>query len=374
MKTYAILPYRELVDIALEASDNLGLQLKAFEGHVEEAVPLAREAEKEGARIIISRGGTAEILKRHVKIPVIEIRVSDLDLLRVLYPLKGLDKRILVVGFRNAVYRARSVARVLGLKIYELPVPYEETDYNFDAVKYSAERLITRYNIDTIIGDQTAYVNLQSFCESKFLITSGIDDVMEALTRTADFLPNSRPARDSRTVRIEQVLDNVHEAILVLDENGIITSFNSGAERLFETSRNTVLSTGISQLLQKKHELMFLGRLIQDVSVSGSPEEITVSADIAECRGVLLSILIAPLLYAAYGNTPNGIILSIRTSSPGESNSCRKQSSGQRCFGTRYTFDDILTCNNEIIRIVRKARSFSTSDATLLIEGESGVG
>ncbi|MGC9313215.1 MAG: PrpR N-terminal domain-containing protein, partial [Sediminispirochaetaceae bacterium] len=82
MKTYAILPYKGLIDIAEQTIDEYNIKLQVVEGHVEGAIPAALSAEKSGADVIISRGGTAEIIQRHVHVPVVKIRVSDLDLLR----------------------------------------------------------------------------------------------------------------------------------------------------------------------------------------------------------------------------------------------------------------------------------------------------
>ena len=104
-KAYAILPYKELSSLIKESSSELDLELNIREGNVEAALPAALEAEKDGADIIISRGGTAEIIRKHIKIPVVDIPVSDVDILKILYPLRDQNKTILVVGFKNAVYK-----------------------------------------------------------------------------------------------------------------------------------------------------------------------------------------------------------------------------------------------------------------------------
>ena len=91
-KAYAIIPYKELSSLIEQSSCELNLDLNIREGNVEAALPAAIEAEKNGAEIIISRGGTAEIIRKHIKIPVVDIPVSDTDILRILYPLRDQNK------------------------------------------------------------------------------------------------------------------------------------------------------------------------------------------------------------------------------------------------------------------------------------------
>ena len=48
-KVYAIIPYKELSTLIEQSSNELDLDLNIREGHVEAALPAAREAEKNGA-------------------------------------------------------------------------------------------------------------------------------------------------------------------------------------------------------------------------------------------------------------------------------------------------------------------------------------
>ena len=370
MRTYAILPYRELIDIAEETIHQYDIQLQVVEGHVEEAIPAALSAEKDGAEIIISRGGTAEIIQRHVHVPVVKIRVSDLDLLRILYPLKGLDRKILVVGFKNAVYRARAVARVLGLNVQILPVPYESEDYDFDTVKYAAERLIRTYGVDTIVGDQTAYVNLRSFCECQYLITSGKDDFIEAVESTTI---SSRLPRKSQPdfSRVRQVFDAVQDAILSTDEDGIITIFNKPAGKLFQSDEETAIGTHISSLLRTDSPFGTIPASLKNVLATSSPRYEYVQ----NLRGSLFAVYTNPL---QVDQRPRGAVVTIReisdTNSEKPKREKRIETSRSRGFKTKYTFENILTHDSELIKKINIARGYARTDATILIEGESGVG
>jgi len=367
MKTFAILPYQELIDIAEQTSSEYNIKLNIFEGHVESAIPAAIRAEDQGAEVIISRGGTAEIIQRHVHVPVIKIRVSELDLLRVLYPLKGLNKTILVVGFKNAVYRCRSVARVLGLKIKELPIPYEREGYNFDNIKYAAERLIGKYGIDTIIGDQTAYVNLSSFCESQYLITSSKEDFLEALEKTE--LSPALYRNNSNFGHVRSVLDAIHDVVVSTDEHGLVTILNRPAEKLFHLKQENAIGNRLEEVVGNESIFRGLNSSMVDAFNSNSPKLKYLKNEDNQEKFLVHA---NPLTVA---NETKGVVATIKELEPEKQEKAyppKKVYSGG--FHTRYRFDDILTKDERLLKKIHIAKGYAKTDATVLIEGESGVG
>ncbi|MDX9801861.1 MAG: sigma 54-interacting transcriptional regulator, partial [Spirochaetia bacterium] len=329
--------------------------------------PAALRAEKNGARVIISRGGTAEIIKKHVHIPVVEIRVSDLDILRVLYPFHGKERKILIAGYRNAVQRCRSVSEILDLDVHELLIPYEKEEYNIEDVKKAADQLIKLHRIDTIIGDQTAIANLKSLCENLHLIRSGRDDVMEAIERTETvFYGKAENVNYNRYVK--NVLDTVNDAVISADNDGVIRLFNSSAEKIFNQQQKSVIGQKIESLLETQDCFGRIKQSITNVLRSG----ISNHEKIIKPAGGDYLINTSPILT---DEKNMGVVLVIREllNSTGQELKKYKKTIHQG-FSTRYTFDDILTVNDAFRKKIRAAREYAVSDASILIEGESGTG
>ena len=365
MNTYAILPYRELLTIAEETVHEYNLKVPVLEGHVEEAIPAAVDAERHGAELIISRGGTAEIIRRHVHVPVVSIRVSDINLLNILYPLRGMNRNILVVGFRNAVARTRAVAEILGLNIQELSVPYEQADYNFDSVKYAAEGLIKKYGIDTIIGDQTAYLNLQSFCESQFLIKSSKDDFIETLEMTK--IGRAATAQDSLR-NIQTALDSVSDIVVSTDCEGIITIYNRNAENFFNIPSISALGSNIREIIGRESPLYPITENLTDVLHTKSSIRRTI--DFSPRESLIIN---GNPLHS--GEATNGVVFTINSASKNKvSTKQERKKVYQSGFTTKYSFDDISTEDPVMRKMKEIARGYASTDATVLIEGESGVG
>jgi hypothetical protein len=76
VKVFAIAPYEGLKEIIIELGRNQDFEIHVEVGDLEKGVELASRAVDQGFDIIISRGGTAELIQKKVSIPVIEIEVS----------------------------------------------------------------------------------------------------------------------------------------------------------------------------------------------------------------------------------------------------------------------------------------------------------
>lgn len=364
---YAILPYRELIEITKQFSEQHNLVVLPDEKNVESAIPAALRAEKDGARVIISRGGTAEIIKKHVRIPVVDIRVSDLDILRALYPLKGLNKKILVVGYRDAVLHCRSVAEILNLETYELMIPYEKAEYNFDNIKCAASRMVDMHGIDTIIGDQTAFLNLGSICESLYLIKSGREDVIEAIEKTENTL-SVRFGKNFNNSHMKNVLDSVNDAVILADNNGVVTIFNSEAEKIFKRKREEVLGLTFDMLAESQDCFTNLKTPVRDVIWTGQ----SCGAQTLRSCGCEFRINISPIMTSERKMGAVIVMRGVAGKSETEPKEARKPLANG--FSSRYTFDDILSVDESFKRKIQIASEYASSDAAILIEGESGTG
>ena len=80
-----IAPYSGLVSLFANVIGNMGIEIEVCEGELKAGLQKAVEAQKNGKAVVISRGGTATLIKAHLDIPVVEIQVTGYDLLRTIY-------------------------------------------------------------------------------------------------------------------------------------------------------------------------------------------------------------------------------------------------------------------------------------------------
>ncbi|MEW9033857.1 MAG: PrpR N-terminal domain-containing protein, partial [Planifilum fimeticola] len=119
VKAFGIAPYAGLKRLMEElAKEDPEMDLVVEQGDLEEGVDIARQAEKEGYELVISRGGTASLIREAVSIPVAEIPVSGYDMLRVLTLLKDYRGEVAIVGFPNITRGAAVICDLLNLPVH----------------------------------------------------------------------------------------------------------------------------------------------------------------------------------------------------------------------------------------------------------------
>lgn len=100
IKILGIAPYEGMKTIMLKlAEQRTDIELNVYVGDLKKGVEIAQENCQNGYDVIISRGGTAEMIGMVTNIPVIEITLSVYDILRAIKLAENYADRYAVVGF-----------------------------------------------------------------------------------------------------------------------------------------------------------------------------------------------------------------------------------------------------------------------------------
>jgi transcriptional regulator, propionate catabolism operon regulatory protein len=110
-----ISPYDAMVPMIEDLKKNhADLDIAAKVGNLEKGVEVAKEMEQQGADIIISRGGTAKLIREAVGLPVIDVHMSGYDLLRsIMLASSHSEEKKALVGFSNITLGAVSIVSLL---------------------------------------------------------------------------------------------------------------------------------------------------------------------------------------------------------------------------------------------------------------------
>lgn len=174
IKALLIAPYQGLAEIAKnhkDNDDNLKVDVKL--GNLEDGVGIAKQAEVDGYDIIISRGGTASLIEEKIKIPVVDIKVSGYDILRILTLLRGTNGKAALVGFSNISRGASTICSILDMDVRTITIT------NSDEVTEKLEELKAE-GFSVVIGDVVTVHEAEKTGLQGILITSGKEAVLEA--------------------------------------------------------------------------------------------------------------------------------------------------------------------------------------------------
>lgn len=177
-KKYRILgiaPYQNLkTAMAVAAEKYKEVELTAYTGNLEDGVQLAIQHMNEGFDLILSRGGTAEMIRNISSIPVVEIPVSINDILRAILLLKNVTEPYAVVGYPNITKPAHILCEMIDykMKIITIHDP-KELDSSLRKLKEKGYNLIL---CDVITEMATREMGLEPI-----LILSGLEGIEIAI-------------------------------------------------------------------------------------------------------------------------------------------------------------------------------------------------
>ena len=175
MKILAIVPYPELGTLITEAADRYpDMEVTTFTGYYGNAMAYLTTFPRDRFDLIISRGCTTTLLMEKVKIPVVNIRLSPTDIVRVLLQTQQVQLKTAVISYPDICEFFSSIAEFLRIDI---------SVYPFDTPD-RIEMLVDRCRKDgcrVVIGGAMARDACAANGLQFFLIASGREAIEECI-------------------------------------------------------------------------------------------------------------------------------------------------------------------------------------------------
>ena len=354
-----IAPNQKLCENGRRIIADLGMdqQVDTYQASLSEGVAIARRAEAEGVDAIVSRGGTAEMIRKSgIRTPVIEIPITAPDLVQALIDAKRVtgreNPRIAVLAFENMMYDIELFSRLLDLHlmIYELGTGEDIPD----AVKRAAAD-----NVDIVVGgNMTARLAAASGLHT-LILTSG-DAALRGAFQEAEKVAAARMLEKEKTQQFQVLVDYSMEGIIGVDRDNIVRVFNPAAAKILRMSASSAIGRDIREILPAHY---VDGCMQQGREYRG---------DILLLNQINVFLNLAPIKVAE--EITGAIITFQEASRIVEMEEKIRKELYTKGLVAQYRFDSILGVSQEIAEIKRIAQEFSQIDATVLISGASGTG
>lgn len=353
-----IAPYPEMASLAKTMIKEFDRSILIEVGDLQQGLQKAKELLGQGAEVIISRGGTARLLKDHLNIPIVEIKVTAYDILRALQKVKKKDQKIGIVGFENVVLGAEKLGDLLDLNLTVFPIQREE---EVPALLQTADH----QGIEIIIGDQIVFSQATSLGQRAILIESGRESLLQSFHGAYEILSvvrsealKAKQHLDTVT-QLKAVLNAVDDQLIILDSNDRIQSCNPAAMQMFHKKEAELVGSPLS--LYPTDPLKELKkRVIPHRNYLGY----------VQGKHVLLDYV--PI--EADGERTGTLIVGRSITKLQQAERKIRHELYLKGHVTKYSFSDIVTENENFLAIINRAKSFSNSDSTVLIVGETGTG
>ena len=288
---------------------------------------------------IITRGAIAAILRQFTSVPVVEVDVSLLDILRAINQPGFSDQRVAVVGYSSIINSVKKVFEVLQLKNTEI---YE---VRYAEVKERVAELADR-GFSLIIGDVPS-VNAAMANGLRGLLILSSEDCIRQSVIAAIYYSELMEKGQEITQIFQTVIDNLKFRIILMDQIGNVIVDN----RAFEITDHQTF---------KKELLLFIPVLLQQSTDRGCKKIGTQGIEIigkrVSYRNQDCFLFFISLIHKGYASQADITIekpLSV-TLSP--------------------EFINTLQKNNPRVQAVAEIVSASVSPPPVLILGEYGTG
>ncbi len=217
LRVLGIAPYEGMKTLMSSlAADYPQIGLTLFVGDLEQGVEIARSSFHGNYDVVISRGGTAKLL-RQLSLPVIEIEVSMYDILCAVKLADGVSGRTAMVSFSNITGNARLLCDLLG---YDVDI---FTIESADMVEPTLRQL-QNDNYQAILCDMIANTTAKRLGMNSFLITSGLDSIRRAFEQALDFARNQKRLRDENQFFRQVIRGQIGQTVVFGDDGGLFFS------------------------------------------------------------------------------------------------------------------------------------------------------
>lgn len=242
-KILAIVPYQEM-KTAMErlAAERSDIALTVRIGNIGTAAAVFKEYSDTLFDVIISRGGTANLLRSLSIIPVVEITVSIYDILRSLKSAQNFTGKFAVVGYKNITECVQQLSAMMQYDVRVCTIS--------DRKNIKKELLALRaQGVELVLCDRISKINAEELGMNALFLTSDDASISAAFNEAVHIASLCRNFKRQNMIMYNALLTQEFHT-LVFDDKGSL---------LFSTLKDDGLWKGFSQKVQDQLPL-FLHR------------------------------------------------------------------------------------------------------------------
>ncbi|MBM7656509.1 sigma 54-interacting transcriptional regulator [Neobacillus cucumis] len=354
-KMVVIAPSREFADIVRTA---IGNDIKIYapdsdrDFSFQETIPIAKEEEQNGAEVIITRGGQATLLKQKVNIPVVEVKMTVLDILRTVHSLKTRYQRIGLIGVENIICDYRELGSYIDIKIY--PVFSYEHDLDIRVREAISDK------IEFIVGDGMSIDHAKQFGLPGIKLMPSKASVLEALDMSENLvLAGFQEKKVNEQLRM--ILETAQDGIFIISNENKMVLANSRVLDLLNQERNRVIHQSIENALESEQELLQL--IIEPHEINGKIAKLHDSVVTVSKRMITVD------------EDKIGWVVTLQdvTQVQKLERKIRRQLTDTG-FTAKQNLSDMVAVAPNMKNVKEKIMHFSKTDSTILLQGETGTG
>lgn len=322
------------------------LDIPVYEFRYSDVLDKAHEMIQSGTKIIISRGGTAALLRSNITIPVIEIAHDFHGVYRILQEANSKSQKIAAVGFPQFCSALRHYQNMTNEE-FKICQVYNHHDIE-NVIKNLSEN-----NYHTVIGGLTVAEMAQKYNLNAIMGDTDNISIEQAINESHSLLKYIN-RENSKLIMSHSALNQAREGIMCIDQLGEIININAAGVELFQCQAG-------DKLFKKEAFKEIYASIINELDIKEQAIDI---------NGVTIHISVR---HFSNPKISYAVITGLSQESSLWQNSISKKSK-LRGFSTTWSFDDIIGQSPAIRDVIKKAKLCARHELPIHILGDTGTG
>ena len=344
--------YAELTMQAKKIAKELNIPIDIYEGGILNNGHIYATSKVDLYDVIISISGTAEIIKKLVTtVPVLSIETTSGDILRALGQAIRFNKSLTLVSYQTSkISELENLTQLLNVK-------YQLLSYSSKQEFESQISRVMDWHDTTIVG--------HGGCVQELAHQKGMDYVLikpsyTAIKQTLSSAKNIIEAINKdkfQNNRLTSIIDYSLEGVISVSKNGDITCFNTAAKKIFnlEKAPKTIHDKNVPPILK---DLLGDRSFIHDKVIKVAPH----------------NLIYSRLPININKDLEETIIMVQKVSYYQKIEYTTRMQLAAKGLVAHHTFSDIIHSSQMMETVIKNARRFSKTTATILIQGDTGTG
>lgn len=313
---------------------------------------LAEDLVKRGANIIIARGGTYYTLKKNLSIPVVNLKINNTSILQALNAGKNYSNNLYLVLEESIYFDYYKWKDLINLKFNIIRFKH------YDDIKPTVEKIHSVDEKAVIIGGILTTEQAKMLNHKTVLIETQEENIIESYQQAIDILHGIRENKKKMNLLLS-IIHNIEDAVLVLNSDLSIEYYNEKSLELLGL-KEIRMHQNINEIVPD------LIKIIENSRITGTKNIVH------KLPHKTISVNVIPL---QVDEMDMGIVLTMKDI--GEIQKLEKKirfELNKKGLVAKYNFEDIITCEDVMYKMIDKAKKIAESESTVLIYGESGTG
>ncbi len=319
---------------------------------MEEAIPVARKFLDDGVEVILGGGATGSLLVQTLGQPVVKISRTHLDILHALIKAKEFGSYIGLTSFAEPTDGIEIFEDLLSIKIRQ--IVFNTTQELTDGISKAVDD-----GINCVVGGGICRKIVTVLGGNGIVVLPSKKVILRAL-REARAVASARRKEQEDVAQLRTILETIKEGVIVIDNGGKVKIFNQMAadicgielkEQLGEPLPNVIKGTGLLKVLKTGLPEIDIIRRVGDVDIVINTIPIVISGEIL---GVVATFKEAARIQNIDRKLREKLYI--------------------KGFVAKYTIDHIKGESLVMRQLLDRTRKYATTDATILIQGETGTG